>query len=263
MPDGGDADLVTKEFLTDKNQARSPLHRLDPRAKIVGFIGFTVVVVSTPARAVWAFVVYAAILAFLVGLSRLGAGYVLRRTLVVIPFVIVVAIFLPFFDRTGSGGYSLGIAHVTWSSLLVLWNAGAKAVLGVLSMILLASTTTFPDMLAGFQRLRVPKVFVLVVSFMYRYSFVFLEELRRMQRAMESRNYRARWLWNVPTLGRVLGSLFLRSYNRGERVYVAMISRGYEGTVGLASSAVFGRAEVVFLGSLIAAVVAIRVAASV
>jgi cobalt/nickel transport system permease protein len=226
---------VTKELLTERRQARSLLHRLDPRAKIVGFIG----------------------------ISRLGAGYILRRMLVVVPFVIVVAIFLPFFDRAGSGGYSLGIGHVDSSGLLVLWNAGAKAVLGVLSMIILASTTTFPDMLAGFQRLRVPKVFVLVVSFMYRYSFVFLEELRRMQRAMESRNYRARWLWNLPTLGRVLGSLFLRSYNRGERVYVAMVSRGYEGTIGLASSAVFGWAEVAFLGALAAAAAAIRVAVSV
>ena len=254
---------MTAEFLAEKHQARSLVHRLDPRAKIVGFIGFTVIVVSTPARAVWAFVIYAAILVFLVGVSRLGARYVLKRILVVIPFVIMVAIFLPFFDRTGSGGYSLGVSHVTASGLLVLWNAAAKAVLGVLSMILLGSTTTFPDMLAGFQRLRVPQMFVLVVSFMYRYSFVFIEELRRMQRAMESRNYRARWLWNVPTLGRVMGSLFLRSYNRGERVYVAMISRGYEGTVGLASSSAFGWAEITFLGLLVAAMVAIRVAVSV
>lgn len=241
----------------------SPLHRLDARAKIVGFIGFAVVVVSTPARAVWAFAVYAAVLVFLVGLARLGAGHVLKRLLVVIPFVILVAVFLPFFDRAGAGGYSLGIGNVTSDGLLVLWNAAAKAVLGVLSMILLASTTAFPDMLAGFRRLRVPQVFVLIVSFMYRYSFVFREELHRMRRAMVSRNYRARWLWNVPTLGRMLGSLFLRSFNRGERVYVAMVSRGYEGTIGLDSSGVFGRAEIVFVALLAATMAATRVVASV
>ena len=83
-----------------------------------------------------------------------------------------------------------------------------------------------------------------------------------MQRAMASRNYRARWLWSVPTLGRVLGSLFLRSYNRGERVYVAMVSRGYEGTIGLSATSAFGWAEAAFLGLLIAAVVAVRVAVS-
>jgi cobalt/nickel transport system permease protein len=151
---------------------------------------------------------------------------------------------------------------VSVDGLLVLWNVTVKAVLGVLSMILLTSTTGFPDMIAGFQHLRMPHVFVLVVSFMYRYSFVFLEELRRMQRAMASRNYRARWLWNVPTLGRMLSSLFLRSYGRGERVYVAMVSRGYDGRVNLAEPAGFGRAEIVFLVLLLVTALAVRVAAA-
>ncbi|MCL5735626.1 MAG: cobalt ECF transporter T component CbiQ [Actinobacteria bacterium] len=254
---------MISEYLTEKEHPAGPLQRLDPRAKIIGLISFTVVVVSTPARAIWVFAVYAAVVTFLIGLSRLRVGYVLRRALVVVPFVIVVAIFLPFFGRSGSGGYSLGISHMSAGGLLVLWNVGAKAILGVLSMILLASTTPFPDMLAGFRRLRVPQVFVLVVSFMYRYSFVFAEELRRMQRAVAARNFRGRWLWNVPILGRVLGSLFLRSYSRGERIYVAMISRGYEGTIGLSSPAVFGWSEALFLGLLIAVAVAVRVVASV
>jgi cobalt/nickel transport system permease protein len=255
--------LGTAEFPTERSTGVGGLQRLDSRAKILGFMGLTLIVVSTPARAVWAFALYAAIIAFLIGLSRLRISQVLRRALVVIPFVLVVAIFLPFFDRAGSGGYSVGGAHVTADGLLVLWNVGIKAILGVLSMILLGSTTTFSDMLAGFQRLRVPQVFVLVVSFMYRYSFVFLDELQRMQRAMVSRNYRARWLWNVPTLGRLLSSLFLRSYSRGERVYVAMISRGYEGRMRLSSPTNFGSAEICFLSLLLVAAIAIRVLASV
>ena len=255
--------LAAAHFVTEPTGARGLLHRLDPRAKIVGFVGFTVIIVSTPARTVWAFALYAALIAFLIGLSRLRLSQVLKRALVVVPFVLLVAIFLPFVDRAGSGGYSLGAAHLTADGLLVFWNVGAKAALGVLSMILLASTTSFPDMLVGFQRLRVPQVFVLVVSFMYRYSFVFVEELQRIQRAMVARNYRARWLWNVPTLGRVLSSLFLRSYGRGERVYVAMVSRGYEGRINLSSPAEFGSAEVLFLSLLLLAAVAIRVLASI
>jgi cobalt/nickel transport system permease protein len=240
----------------------SPLHRLDARAKILGFVAFTVVVVSTPAHAYWAFAFYAAALAFLVGLSRLPVAYVAKRMLVVVPFVLAVAIFLPFFHRSGAGGYSLGGLQVTADGLLVLWNVTAKGALGALSMILLGSTTTFPDMAEGFARLRVPRVFVLIVSFMYRYSFVFVEELRRMQRAMASRNYRARWLGNVPTLGRMLGALFLRSYHRGERVYVAMLSRGYEGKIAIASGHRFGPAEALFLCLLLATSIAVRILAS-
>jgi len=252
----------TAPFLTETRTGGSLVHRLDARAKILGFIGFTVVVVTTPARAVWAFVLYAVVLAFLIGLARLPLMYVLKRALVVVPFVLVVAIFLPFFHKAGAGGYSLGGMRVSGEGLLVLWNAGAKAVLGVLSMIVLGSTTTFPDMVSGFERLRAPKVFILIVSFMYRYSFVFVEELRRMQRAMASRNYRARWLWNVPTLGHMLSALFLRSYGRGERVYVAMLSRGYEGTVRVLGGGRFGAADVAFLFVLLGAVVVIRVVSS-
>jgi len=241
----------------------SPLHRLDARAKIIAFIGFTVIVVTTPASAVWAFILYAAVLVFLIGLARLSPGHVLGRAVVVVPLLVVVAIFVPFFHESGAGSYGLGEARVTGRGLLVLWNVGAKAVLGVLSMIVLGATTGFSRLVAGFERLRAPKIFVLIVSFMYRYSFVFVEEARRMRRAMISRNYRARWLWNTPVLGHMLGALFLRSYGRGERVYVAMLSRGYDGAIPLVDQARFGLAEAVFLGATLGLVLVIRITVSV
>lgn len=238
------------------------LHRLDARAKIAALLPVVVVVVTTPARLLWAFVLYAAMLLFLVGLGRLELGHVLRRTLVVLPLLVVVAILLLFFPASGSGSYSLGTTYTTGQGWLVLWNVGAKAMLSVLAVTVLGATTPFPSLLSGFERLGAPKVFVLIVSFMYRYSFVFVDEARRMRRAMASRNYRARWLGNVPVLGSMLGALFLRSYGRGERVYVAMLSRGYKGAVPLAAKTRFGVAEALFVSALVVAGVAIRVAAS-
>lgn len=240
----------------------SPLHRLDARAKIIGLIAFVVIVVTTPARAAWAFVLYAALLLFLLGLARLPFSYVSRRALVIMPLLMVVAIFLPFYGRSGGGSYSLGDMRVTGEGLLVLWNVGAKALLGVVSMTLLGGTTPFSHMVRGFERLGAPKMFVLVVSFMYRYAFVFADEARRMRRAMVSRGYKGRWLWNAPVLGRMLGALFVRSYGRGERVYVAMLSRGYEGTVPLTGRTRFGVAEAGFLTAILVAGGAIRVSAS-
>jgi len=251
-----------ESLFTETHTTQSPLHRLDARAKILGFIGFTVVVVTTPALPMWPFLLFGGILFFLIGVSRLPPGQVLRRVLVVIPFVLVVAIFLPFFHQAGGGGYSLGGMRVTGEGLLVLWNVGAKAVLGALSMVVLGSTTTFAEMVSGFERLKTPSVFVLIVSFMYRYSFVFADELRRMRRAMAARNYRARWLWNVPTLGYMLSALFLRSYSRGERVYLAMLSRGYEGNVRTFAEGRFGAADAAFLCGLLLATLLVRVGAS-
>jgi cobalt/nickel transport system permease protein len=247
-----------ESLFTETRTKKSLLHRLDARAKILGFIGFTVVVVTTPALPMWPFLLYGGVLFFLIGVSRLPLRHVLRRVLVVIPFILVVAIFLPFFHQAGGGGYSLGGMRVTDEGLVVLWNVGAKAVLGALSMIVLGLTTSFAEMVSGFERLKTPSVFVLIVSFMYRYSFVFADELRRMRRAMAARNYRARWLWNAPTLGYMLSALFLRSYGPGERVYLAMLSRGYDGTVRLIERSRFGAADGAFLGGLLLIVVLIR-----
>jgi len=97
---------------------------------------------------------------------------------------------------------------------------------------------------------------------MYRYSFVFIDETRRMQRAVASRNYRARWLWNTPLLGSLIGALFVRSYSRGERVYMAMVSRGYDGTARLGGTTSFGRSEVLFATVVLVVAAIVRIVAS-
>lgn len=238
------------------------LHRVDPRAKIVGFLLFTAIVVSTPARVVWAFVLYAAVLAFLAGLGRVSPLALLKRLLLVLPLLIAVAVFLPFLGRepslsSAAGGFQWGDPR-----LLILWNAGAKAVLGVISVSLLGLTTSFPQLISGLERLRTPRIFVLIASFMARYGVVFTEELRRSQRALASRNFRARWLGNAPVLGYLLGALFVRSYSRGERVYLAMLSRGYDGTLPLAGAGRFSAGDAAFLVGLVAAAALIRIPAA-
>jgi cobalt/nickel transport system permease protein len=247
----------------ESHAATGPLARLDPRAKILGLLGLTIVEVTTPPRAAWAFLLYAAVLVFLVGLARLRPGFVLRRAAVVVPFVLTVAVFLPFFGRAGSGGYDLGGLHISSEGLVVLWNVAAKATLGAVSMIVLVATTPFPKLIAGLEGLRVPRMFTLIMSFMYRYSFLIVEEYRRMRRAMAARDYRGRWLWQSGVLGHLLGSLFLRSYQRAERVYVAMVSRGYEGAMGATVKLSLRGADVAFLVAMTATLAGIRALAHV
>jgi len=238
------------------------LERLDARAKILGFVIFAVVVVTTPAHAGWAFVLYGLTLVFLAALARLSPLAVAKRLLVVVPFVVVVAVFLPSYHQEGRAILEWGPLRVTDRGLLVFWNAAAKALLATFGMVILGLTTHFQELVHGLGRLHVPRVFVLTLSFMHRYSHLFLEESRRMQRAMQSRNYQPTWLGQAPALGRMLGSLFLRSYSRGERVYVAMVSRGYEGTFPLAGDRRLRASDVVFLACLLAAAAAIRTAAA-
>lgn len=249
-------------FLTDSRFGTSPIHRLDPRVKIIGFLTLTVVSVSTPATKVWAFGLYAVLLLFLVGMSRLPLSFLVRRAALILPVVGAAVVFLPFLHRGGREFALVGGLGVSEAGLVLAWNVLIKAVLGMLSMMVLALTTSFAELVAGLDGLRAPRVFTLIVSFMYRYSFVFIEEFRRMRRAMEARNYRGRWLWDAGVIGRVISSLFLRSYQRGERVYVAMLSRGYDGAMPAAAPPGIRAAELLFLGGLTAALATIRLGAA-
>ncbi len=94
----------------------------------------------------------------------------------------------------------------------------------------MAATTTMADLLAG-STLRVPEVFTSIASFMVRYMDVIADDVRRMRIARQSRGYEGRWIWQAKAIGRTAGALFIRSYERGERVYLAMLARGYEGAM--------------------------------
>lgn len=112
----------------------------------------------------------------------------------------------------------------------------AKASLGVVASVLLATTTQIRDLLHGLERLHLPHQLVLIASFMIRYVDVLQDEMSRMRIARESRGFQARGLRAWPVLGRSLGALFLRSYERGERVHLAMRSRGFWGRMPVLDS---------------------------
>jgi len=238
----------------------SPVHRLDPRAKIVGLVSITIVAVSTPPRHWPVYVACATALAAVAMLGRVGVGDIWRRTRVVLPLILFVAIFVPFL-RTGGAVHDLGPIKVHEAGLLVLAAVAAKATIGTLSAVLLGTTTTFPAVLHGLEAMRLPRTFVLIAAFMYRYLFVIVEEVARMRQALASRGYRPRNALQAGALGRVATALFLRSYSRGERVYLAMLSRGYRGAMPQAVPLSLGRADIVFVGVVLASLVPLRLLA--
>lgn len=233
-------------FLDEYSNLESPIHRLDPRVKLVGFLVLIVVCVSTPPYAYAAFAVYLGLETALLALSRLPLKHVLRRMLIVLPFILAVAAFLPFFSK-GGGSYNLGPVTVSGHGLTVLWNVTAKSTISVLAVILLSSTTSFSDLLKGMERLKVPALITVLLGFIYRYIFVLVDEAQRMRRARDSRGWEGRWLWQAKVIGHMIATLFLRSYERGERVYAAMLARGYDGTARTLYLYKVGTLEVAFL----------------
>ena len=204
----------------------SPIHHLPPQVKIAAAVTFIFAVAVTPREAMWAFAIYAVTIGALVRISKVGFRFVLIRLAGVLPFI-AFAFLIPFI-ASGEQTDVLGIS-VSQDGLWASWNIIAKATIGASTSIVLAGTTEVPDLLAGMNRLRVPTLFTSIAGFMIRYLGLIVDEISRMRVAMTSRGYDPRWLWQARPIATSAGAMFIRSYERGERVHDAMVARGYQG----------------------------------
>jgi len=237
-------------FLDHHSSTESIVHHLDARAKIIVFFALILIAVSSPPTSFLLFGFLALVLIAIALSAKLPLGHLVKKVLIILPFLFVVAISIPFVKKDGvGGGYNFGFGglSVSQSGLWILWNVVIKSSLGVFSIILLSSTTSFPQLIKGMERLGSPKIFTILASFMYRYSFILIDEMQRMKRARDARCFGGRWFWQLRIIGHMVGTLFLRSFHRGERVYQAMLSRGYNGTMPGTTGGRLGLGEILFL----------------
>ena len=194
----------------------TPLHRAPAECKVLATILFVVAVALVPrGQMVWPYAIDAALLAAVAVAARTPPALLAGRLVIEAPFVLFVVV-LPFAAEDG-----------LWLAFGIL----AKATLAVLATGVLAWTTPAPDILRGAERLHVPKTLVAIAGFALRYLQVLLDELRRMRLARVQRGDDPRWLWQARGTGRTVGALVVRTFERGERVHVAMLARGYDGTM--------------------------------
>jgi cobalt/nickel transport system permease protein len=226
------------------------VHRIDPRIKFVAMIGCVLLIVTTPPGAYWSFLLYALFLFILHSISRVPLTYVAKRLLVVAPFILLIAAFIPFVKKGDvAGSFWLGDwkFSVTYDGLLLFWGVLVKSCLSVLCMILLSSTTRFDILLKGLEELRCPRIIIMILSFMYRYLFLISDEFMRLLRAKSARGTGGRCWFELTTLSSIVGVMFVRSYERAERVYLAMCSRGFDGTVIQNRPLAIGGGDILFL----------------
>lgn len=204
----------------------SVVHRLPAHVKLLALVAFVLCVVITPGGVFWPYAVYALGLLCALVLSRVPVTFIGKRMVVELPFV-VFALLMPFVavgPRIELWGLSVSEDGLVAGATLL-----CKGTLGVVASLLLAATTEARDVLAGLQRLRLPQQLVQIMAFMIRYLDVTTAEMQRMRVARESRCFDARGPRAWGTLARSAGALFIRAYERGERVHLAMLSRGYQG----------------------------------
>lgn len=181
-------------------------------------MAFLLIVVATPIQNYLAFIAYFVIVLAIILVAKLPFFRTLKRTTIEIPFLLF-AILMPFVSPDKEAAKIAAISIIS------------KATIGVLLAIILSSTTSAREILRGFETLKMPTLLVQITSFMLRYLNVINDEMERMSVARTSRGFNPKGIKDWKFIAATAGALFIRSYERGERVHLSMISRGYEGTL--------------------------------
>jgi cobalt/nickel transport system permease protein len=221
-------------YLDHMAYREGPVHKLDPRAKLAATVAFAVAVALAPSGHGLRLGGLTLILGFAVLRSSLSVSYLLKRTALVLPFVGLVALAVPFTfpgDLVWSGRF-LGVnGSVSRQGLLMAGTMVIKACLVAGCLLVLAATTRFNRLLASLRWYRLPTVFVMIFAFLYRYLFLVIDQSHHMSMARRSRCARRRPKGGLRSSGSMLTNLAVRSFDRAERVHRAMVARGHDGRI--------------------------------
>lgn len=216
-------------------QSSTWVHNLDPRVKVLVAILFIVSTTLLPDGA-WLAYLLSWVLVMIIGLAaHIRPWFLIKRSLLVLPFIlaaVTVAFTLP---GTVVWHGPLGLT-ISDAGLVRFLSILCRAWISVQMAVLLTATTRFPDLLHALRHLRIPAIFVSILAFMYRYLFVLADEVARLMRARAARSAklpgqhagRSVW-WRAAVAGQMVGQLLVRSMERSDRVYQAMLARGYQG----------------------------------
>lgn len=233
-------DLKSLDLLANGN---SSIHRLDARAKVLVTLVFILCVVSCgryELAALFPFFIFPVVM---ISLADIPPLFILRKIILLCPFVLAVGIFNPVFDRElllqfGPVGISGG--WISFTSILT------RSVLTVGAVFILVGVTGFSAVCQALERLGMPQVFVVQLLFLYRYIFVLTEESARASRARELRSCGKKGQ-GIGSFGSLIGHLLLRTWQRAERIHMAMLARGFIGEFHACRQSRFGLPEIIFV----------------
>jgi cobalt/nickel transport system permease protein len=217
----------------------SVAHRADARVKLTLAVAGILATAILPVGAWPALIlVYAGILSLAL-MAELGIAFTARRALIAVPFALAALPLIFTTAGTPLASFQVGpwALTATWPGLERFLSIAVKSWLSVQFAILLTATTRFTDLLAAMRAMRVPRLLVVIWGLMWRYLFILVHEAKSLMTAREARSADAgaktgsTLLWRAKVTGGMAGNLFVRGYERSERVYQAMLARGYDGEV--------------------------------
>jgi cobalt/nickel transport system permease protein len=244
----GIADWTEIGRMDELGRMDTPVHRLDARAKAVVTVAFIGIVMSFPRYEISAMTPFLLYPVALIAAGHIPARHILKKILVAAPFALVIGIFNPFIDRQPVGTIGAFVVTGGWVSFASIMF---RFVLTVGAALALVACTGMHRLGAGLERLGVPRGFVVQLLFLYRYLFVVANEGGKMMRSVELRSGGARSL-RLRVYGSLIGNLLLRSMDRAERVYRAMVARGFDGEIRVSRRSSLRWFDWVFVGGCLA-----------
>lgn len=221
----------------------TPVHRIDPRAKLITVLVFIFVIVSFGKYEVSMLVPYLVFPVTMAALGEIPFGYLGKKIIIVAPFAVLVGIFNPFFDRevlVVLGGTGISGGWISFISILM------RFVLTISTVFILISTTGFMGICMALEKLMAPRIFAVQLLFLYRYIFVLIDEARRMVTARELRSFHGRGM-GIGVAGHMIGHLLLRTIERARRIHLSMLCRGFDGNIHVMRSLRFRMSDCAFM----------------
>lgn len=216
--------LYNMRLLDDLARKESSIHRIHPLIKLLTTVVYLTVVVSFGKYEVGRLLPFMFYPVIIFALAELPVVPIIKRILIVEPLIIGIGILNPLFDShlVVFCGFAFSRGWVTFMSIFI--KSGLTVTVGIL----LIATTGMDKLAAALRMLKIPKLFVLQLLLTYRYVYVFIEEVSRMVRAYSLRAPGQKGI-KLGDLGPFLGQLILRTFDRAQRIYEAMILRGFTG----------------------------------
>jgi len=230
-------------YLDTLASRQTPVHRLDPRAKLITTLVFITLVVSFGKYEIAALIPFFIYPVFLCVVGNVPPVYLLKKLILVSPFAVMIGIFNPFIDReilVRLGDVGIAGGWISFASILIRFTLTVGAAL------ILIAVTGFYAVCAALEKLGTPRVFVVQLMFLYRYLFVLIDEASRLVRARSLRSFGSGG-GGLKTFGSLVGHLLLRTMDRAQRIYLAMCCRGFDGKIQTLKTLRFGPAEIGFM----------------
>lgn len=225
-------------------------HTLAPRTRVLCALLMVLAIAFTPNAHWWTWAIYGVTLLCLIAIGRVTWLVLLQR--IAIEFAFIGTVLLgTLFHSGGEVVWQWGRVQITTVGLVVLGSVTLKAALCLLTLNFLTLTTSIPALLQSLVQLRVPPLLVAILASMYRYTGLLIDELGAMRQAAASRNLAvSSGKRQRSVVGNMFGALFIRTYERGERVHQAMLARGYSGIPHIRDLPTGGRRDVIALSAI-------------